>query len=87
LDRGINIPYDLKCDKILLALKELKLWEDRRNELAKNLVILRNVKTASKTRELEKVKRQISYYDSLTKDMKKEFKPTTLSDFLSSISV
>lgn len=68
-----------------MAIKELGSWEKRRNELGKNLVILRNVKTASKAKELNKVNRQIKYYDALTKDMKKEFKPSTLSDFLSSI--
>jgi hypothetical protein len=78
---------EFKCDRILMAIKELELWEKRRKELAKNMVIIQNVKVASKTKELNKVKRQIKYYDSLTKDMKKEFKPSTLNDFLTSITV
>ena len=67
-----------------MALRELELWERRRNELAKNLVFLNNVKAASRAKELNKINNQINYYDSLTKDMKKEFKPARLSDFLSS---
>ena len=34
----------------------------------------------------KKINRQIGYYDSLTKDMKKEFRPSTLSEFLKNIS-
>jgi hypothetical protein len=78
--------YVFKCDKILLAIKELGTWERRRSELGKNLVILRNVKGTSRTQELNKVNRQIKYYDALTKDMKKEFKPTSISDFFNRIS-
>ncbi|MFW9880163.1 MAG: hypothetical protein ACFFG0_44380 [Candidatus Thorarchaeota archaeon] len=80
----MNIAYQFRCDRILMALKELELWEKRRDNLAKNLLILNNFKKASKAKELEKINRQINYYDSLTKDMKKEFKPARLSDFLSS---
>jgi hypothetical protein len=36
---------------------------------------------------MKKVKNQINYYDSLAKDMKKEFKPSTLSEFLSAITI
>jgi hypothetical protein len=78
--------YQFKCDKILLAIKELGTWEKRKHDLGKNLLVLRNVKGTNKSKELKKVNRQIKYYDSLNKDMKKEFKPSSISDFFSSIS-
>ena len=81
------IQYDFKCDKILIAIRELELWEKRRRELGKNLMIIKDVKATNKATELKKINRQISYYDSLNKDMKKEFKPSRLSDFLSSITM
>ena len=81
----MHIQYNLDCKKILIAIKELELWEKRRNELAENLALLKDSNVTNKTLELKKINRQISYYDSLTKDMKKQFKPTTMDDFLSSI--
>ena len=83
----MQIYYEFNCNKILIALKELELWEDRQRALAKNLALLGNDKAINKKLELKKVKRQINYYDSLTKDMKKEFRPSTLSEFLNSILV
>lgn len=35
--------------------------------------------------ELEKVNRQVAYYDSLAQDMKKEYEPSSLSKVLSSL--
>jgi hypothetical protein len=83
----MQIHYELSCNKILIAIKELELWESRQKTLSKNLKLLGNTNPANKKNELKKVKRQISYYDSLTKDMKKEFRPSTISEFLNSITI
>ena len=85
--RGMQIQYDLKCDRILIAIKELERWKERRDNLAANLAILKDVEDTNESKELNKVKRQINYYDSLTKDMKKEFRPSTLSEFLDNITL
>jgi hypothetical protein len=82
----MQIHYELSCNKILIAIKELELWESRQKTLSKNLKLLGDIKGNNKKLELNKVKRQINYYDSLTKDMKKEFRPSTISEFLNSIS-
>jgi hypothetical protein len=83
----MQIHYELSCDKILIAIKELELWESRQKTLSKNLKLLGNINATNRKGELKKVKRQINYYDSLTKDMKKEFRPSTISEFLNSILV
>lgn len=50
---------------ILLTLAELDRWKERENELRA---------------ELEKVERQVAYYEALAQDMKKEVRPTRISD-------
>ena len=35
--------------------------------------------------EIEKVRQQVLYYKALTKDMKKEIKPPTISDLMESL--
>ena len=42
---------------------------------------------AVKLEELKKMSRQIGYYDSLTKDMKKAVRPPTLSELLASLTI
>ncbi len=71
----------------MIAIKELERWKERRDNLATNLAILKDVKETNKSKEIGKVNRQINYYDSLTKDMKKEFRPSTLSEFLDNIAI
>ena len=71
----------------MIAIKELERWKERRDNLATNLAILKDVKETNKSKEIGKVNRQIYYYDSLTKDMKKEFRPSTLSEFLDNIAI
>jgi hypothetical protein len=50
---------------ILLTLAELDRWKKREAELRA---------------ELEKVERQVAYYESLAQDMKKEVRPARVSD-------
>ena len=52
---------------ILRTLSELDRWKRRQDELRA---------------ELEKVDRQVAYYEALAKDMKKEVRPARLSDLL-----
>jgi DNA primase large subunit len=37
--------------------------------------------------EIEKVRQQVLYYRALTKDMKKEIKPPTISDLMESLLI
>jgi len=37
--------------------------------------------------EIEKVRQQVLYYKALTKDMKKEIKPPTISDLMESLLI
>ncbi len=37
--------------------------------------------------EIEKVRQQVLYYKALTKDMKKEVKPPTISDLMESLLI
>ncbi|MFA5861496.1 MAG: hypothetical protein WDA16_07350 [Candidatus Thermoplasmatota archaeon] len=50
---------------ILLTLAELDRWKEREAQLRA---------------ELEKVERQVAYYEALAQDMKKEVRPARLSD-------
>lgn len=54
---------------ILRALSELDRWKKRRGELRA---------------ELEKVERQVAYYEALAQDMKKEVRPAKTGDLLRS---
>lgn len=55
---------------ILRTLSELDRWKRRRDELRA---------------ELEKVERQVAYYEALAQDMKKEVRPAKTGDLLRSI--
>jgi len=59
---------------ILRTLNELDRWRKRRDEL---------VATRASADELAKVDRQISYYQALAEDMKREVRPATTRDLLS----
>lgn len=52
---------------ILRALSELDRWKRRQGELRA---------------ELEKVERQVAYYEALAQDMKKEVRPARVADLL-----
>jgi hypothetical protein len=55
---------------ILRALTELDRWKARESELRA---------------ELEKVTRQVAYYEALAQDMKKESRPARVADLLRSL--
>lgn len=66
---------------ILRTLSELDRWKRRRDELRAELGFLRRWTPAARA-ELEKVERQVSYYEALTRDMKREVKPAGIADLL-----
>lgn len=51
---------------VLRTLTELDRWKRRQQDLLQ---------------ELEKVERQVAYYEALTSDMKKEIRPVRTVDF------
>lgn len=55
---------------IVRALGELDRWKRREQELRA---------------ELEKVQRQVAYYEALAQDMKKEVRPAKTGDLLKSL--
>ena len=70
----------LEVDKVLLAIEELRRWEKRREELARN--------EAGKvtTEELARVRQQITYYDGLLQDMKRRAHPASMPRFINQVS-
>ena len=52
---------------ILRTLSELDRWKARREQLVS---------------ELQKVERQVAYYEALSHDMKREVRPARLADLL-----
>ncbi len=70
-------------DPIETTQKEFERWRGRERRL---LDALAQVEEESRRlgEELTKVEQQITYYDSLTRDMKRELGPSGLSSLLSS---
>ncbi|MFQ6106294.1 MAG: hypothetical protein ACE5QF_01710 [Thermoplasmata archaeon] len=64
--------------------QEYERWRFRRKELEEELRRL-SEEEDDILKELARVEGQISYYDSLESDMKKELEPPRLSDLLSSL--
>ncbi len=75
----------MKSEEILLAIKELESWRDRKEKILNELMTLSDDDKTEKKRELKKINEQIAYYESLTKDMKKEVKPPKLGHLLDAI--
>jgi hypothetical protein len=72
-------------EKILIAIRELEAWEERKQKVRFEL---KNSNGADRTElnpKLEKINQQIQYYDLLVKDMKKEVKPSNLPDILNTL--
>ena len=76
-------------ETVLRALAELDRWQQRQTELRVSLAIASREGRAADGRtgdelraELDKVNRQVSYYQALTHDMKKQSRPARLSDML-----
>lgn len=72
---------------MLMALRELQKWEEIRTKLKGQ--IHENIMVSEKKDrrlDMKKVNGQINYYDALTKDMKKDCRPSTLIEFLHTLS-
>ena len=63
---------------ILRTLTELDRWRRRRDQLLAES----GRRDADHRAELAKVERQVSYYEALTRDMKREVRPAGLGDLL-----
>ena len=75
----------MKTEEILLAIKELESWKERKEKILDELMTLSDDEKTEKKKELEKINEQIAYYESLIKDMKKEVKPPKLAHLLDAI--
>ncbi|PJB20877.1 MAG: hypothetical protein CO114_08350 [Euryarchaeota archaeon CG_4_9_14_3_um_filter_38_12] len=75
----------MKSEEILLAIKELENWRNRKEKISNELMTLSGDEKNEKKKELEKINEQIAYYESLIKDMKKEVKPPKIGHLLDAI--
>ena len=72
-------------DPILGAQEDLNRWSRRETQLLDALEDLDEQETRLRG-ELEQVDRQIAYYESLARDMKRELEPVKLSTLLTSFA-
>ncbi len=71
-------------DKRLTTMEECERWKKEELKLREYLKQL--VEDEERVmQEIEKVRQQVLYYKALTKDMKKEIKPPTISDLMESL--
>ncbi|MDI6917678.1 MAG: hypothetical protein QMC80_07785 [Thermoplasmatales archaeon] len=75
----------MKSGEILLAIKELENWRNRKEKIKDELKKLSDDEKTEKKKELEKINEQIAYYESLIRDMKKEVKPPKIGHLLDTI--
>jgi hypothetical protein len=73
----------METSRILATLEERRRWESRRDELKKELAGLPHHERTLRKAELGKIEQQISYYDSLLRQMKAELRPSDRSAILS----
>lgn len=71
-------------DPVQTAFKEFERWRSRERRLLEALAQV-DEETRRLADELVKVEQQISYYDSLTREMKRELGRPGLSSLLSSL--
>lgn len=72
-------------DPILGAQEDLTRWSRRERQLLDAVEDLDEEETRLRG-ELEQVDRQIAYYESLARDMKRELEPVKLSTLLTSFA-
>ena len=72
----------LDVTKVLLAIEELRRWEQRQQELVASM----GGGAAASPEEVTRVRQQITYYDGLLHDMKRRAHPDTMSRFMSRIT-
>ena len=75
-----SVACTMRETAILRTLSELDRWKRRRDELRAELGFFSRDRTLRA--ELEKVERQVTYYEALTRDMKREVKPAGIADLL-----
>ena len=73
----------METSRILATLEERRRWEARRTELKKEMKGLPPSERTLRKSELGKIEQQISYYDSLLRQMKAELRPSDRSAILS----
>jgi hypothetical protein len=73
----------METKRILTTLEERRRWEARRAELKKEMRVLPQRERMLRKTELGKIDQQISYYDSLLRQMKAELRPADRSSILS----
>ena len=83
--QGDTIAEKDKLDRILMSLRELEAWEERRD----NVVIQIRKASRAERKELKQkllnIDHQIQYYTNLVKDMKHKMKPTHVPDILNAL--
>ena len=73
--------------RILTVLRELQKWEEIKTKIIVN--ISKDLQISEKKvrkMDVKKVNKQIDYYDALTKDMKKDYRPSTMVEFLHTLT-
>lgn len=68
--------------KVLLAIEELRRWEQRQKEI----VVALGAGAAAAPEEAARVRQQITYYDGLLHDMKRRAHPDSMSRFMSRVT-
>jgi hypothetical protein len=68
-----------------MAIHELEAWEERKIKVRKEMKLADGAHRTDLIPKLTKINQQIQYYDSLTKDMKRDVKPTNLPDLLNAL--
>lgn len=62
----------LDVDKVLLAIEELRRWEQRAQEMSR-------ASSRPSPQEAQRVRQQIAYYSGLLQDMKRRANPDSTS--------
>ncbi len=79
MEKGID------SEKILFVLEERDKWRRRQVDLENELKFMRAGEKNAKMNDLEKIKEQVAYYDTLAREIKKTVKPSKVSHLLNSI--
>lgn len=79
MEKGID------SEKILFVLEERDKWRRRQVDLEKELKFMRTGEKDAKLNDLENIKEQVAYYDTLAREIKKTVKPSKVSHLLDSI--
>lgn len=75
----------METEKMLLALQERDRWLEREAEVRKELKILPRGEKREKRQELERIREQVSYYEALTRDMKKSVRTSNVPTLLNTL--